>query len=429
MDERLTRTPEQSHLAPEMLADLLSGEIEGDDLRRWVIPHLLHRCPVCRRRVEGIRKLQQRFDHWSESVVVREGQEAPRLLAKLMEHPEEARIRRLASDEVFHTWGLTQLLLQKSRERVHSDARQAVELAELAVEVVDHLPAEPYHPEWVGDLEARTWAVLGNARRVVGELTSAEAAFRRAFAFLEGESTGRPQVRAEMLDLLASLRREQGRLDEALALLDEMESLYRKVGDDHMVGKALLKRAITLNEQGKTRRAVEVVGRATPLLDPARDAQLPRYARQHLVGYLIALDRFAEARERLTELGSDPDWPEAQRQRLRWMEAQIAQGLQEWETAEALYLDLQSWFLRHDLPFDAALVSLDLALLYKETDRDEDLQRLASQILPLFQTRGVGREALASLLLFQQALERKTLTAELLREMRDIVRRRPPERR
>jgi tetratricopeptide (TPR) repeat protein len=429
MDERRTRTPEPSHLAPEMLADLLSGEIEGDDLRRRVIPHLLQRCPVCRRRVEGIRRLQERFDHWNESVVVREGQEAPRLLAKLMELPEEARFRRLSSEESFHTWGLNQLLLQQSRERAHSEPRQAVELAELAVEVVDHLPTEPYHPEWVGDLKARSWAVLGNARRVVGELVSAEAAFRRALALLEGKSTGRPQVRAEVVDLLASLRREQGRLAEALSLLDEMESLYRRAGDDHMVGKSLLKRAVTLHEKGDTHRAVEILGRATSLLDPARQAQLPLFARQHLVCYLIALERFPEARERLIELSSSYDWKEPQRQRLRWAEAQIAQGLEEWETAETLYLELQTWFLNHDLPFDAALVSLDLALLYKETDRDEELQRLASQILPLFQTRGVGREALASLLLFQQALERKTLTAELLREMRDIVRRRRPERR
>lgn len=426
MGERLAETPEQSHLASEMLADLLSGDIESDDLRRRVIPHLLARCPVCRRRVEGIRRLQERFDHWNESVAVREGQDAPRLLAVLMEHPEEARLHRLVSEEDFHTWGLAQLLLQKSRKQVHNAPRAAVELAELAVVVADHLPGTAYHPEWVGDLKARSWAVLGNARRVVGELSSAEAAFRRALACLDGASTGRPWVRAEVMDLLASLRREQGRGEEAYALLDQAESVYRKTGDLHRVGRVLIKRAKSLEEDGRFSEVVDLLQQASSLLDPGLDAHLLASAQKGQTCALIHLGQFSEARAQMSGLWESYRWSELEIQRLRWMEAQIAQGLEEWDAAETLYSQIQTWFLDHELPFDAALVSLDLAVLYAQTGRDDDLQALAVQVLPLFQAQGVGREALAALLLFQQAVERKSLSVELLREVREVVRRRRP---
>jgi len=424
MDERLAQTPEQSHLSPEMLADLLSGEIEDDDLRQRVVPHLLARCPACRRRVDGIRRLQERFDHWSESVVVREGQEAPRLLAALLDHPEDSRLHRLSTDEGFHTWGLTQLLLQKSRELVHSEPHQAVDLAELAVVAADFLAETAYHPEWIGDLKARAWAVLGNARRVAGELTSSEAAFRRALALLLQVSTGRPWIRAEILDLLASLRREQGRLVEALQLLDEAASVYRTTKSGQALAKIQLTRAKTLEEKGDIDESATLLQQILSSLDPGRDTKMAARARTNLVGCLIRLDRFTVARRELRTLEESLELSELERWRLQWLKAQIADGLEEWRAAETLFLETQAWFLDRRLAFDAALVSLDLALLYARTGRDTELQELAAEVLPLFQVEGAEREVLAALLLFQQSVERKSLTAELIREVREVVRRR-----
>jgi len=429
MEERLAQTSEPSHLAPEMLADLLSGEIEDDDLRNRVIPHLLARCSVCRRRVEGIRRLQQRFDHWNESVVVREGQNAPRLLASLMELPPEGRLARLVENEELHTWGLTRLLLRKSREQAHDDTQHAVELAELAVLAADQLPAEAYHPDWIGDLKAQAWAVLGNARRVAGELTSAEAAFRRALTILEQTSTGRPRVRGDVLDLLASLRREQGRFEAARAVLTEAEALFRAEGDRHRVGKVLLIRAKTLEESGKLKEAIDLLRQSTALLEAERDPRLAACAETNLLWYLVGLKRHDEAQEVLQGLLDRYEGTELERKRWRWIEAHIAQGRKEVDSAESIFREVRTWFLDQGLSFDAALVSLDLAVLYAELDREEELQELASEILPLFHAQGVEREALASLLLFQQALERKTLTVGLLREVRELARRQGKPRR
>jgi len=429
MDERLRAVEkddrEPSHLSPEMLADLLSGEIEPDDLRNRVVPHLMARCPVCRRRVEGVRRLQERFDHWNESVAVREGQDAPRLLARLMEHPEQRRLQRLMTDEDFHTWGLAQLLLRKSREQALEDAHQALVSAELAVVVSDHLPEQPYHPDWLGDLKARAWAVLGNARRVAGELGTADMAFQRAEALLAGHAaTGRPRVRAEVLDLLASLRREQGRFEEAHRTLEEAEALFRQEGDRHRVGRVLINRARNYEEEGRLEAAVGLLSQAPELLDHEKEPHLSAYVQHNLTHALVRLGQFQAARKQFQGLAGLRNWSPLELQHLRALGGRIAAGFEEWEGAERAFWEVRAWFLEHDLIFDAALVTLDLALVLLEQGRDDELQKLAAEVLPLFQERGVTREALAALLLFQQALERKSLTAELLREVREVAERR-----
>ena len=50
-------------------------------------------------------------------------------------------------------------------------------------------------------LRARAHACLGNGRRVLGELRSAETAFREAESWLAQSTTGNEQVRAEVDDL------------------------------------------------------------------------------------------------------------------------------------------------------------------------------------------------------------------------------------
>lgn len=79
--------------------------------------------------------------------------------------PEQ--LRRAEEDEALHTWELSQLLLQRSREVVSEFPRKALERTELAVVVSRHL-SPAYDPGWVLDLRARAHAHLGNARRVVG---------------------------------------------------------------------------------------------------------------------------------------------------------------------------------------------------------------------------------------------------------------------
>jgi hypothetical protein len=67
--------------------------------------------------------------------------------------------------------------------------------------------------------------------------------------------------------------------------------------------------------------------------------------------------------------------------------------------------------------YDAAMVSLDLALLYLREGRSEDVKALAEEMLPIFQAQDVHREALAALLLFQDAARRDELTVAAVTDL------------
>jgi tetratricopeptide (TPR) repeat protein len=295
------------------------------------------------------------------------------------------------------------------------------------VRITEYLIEEAYDPEWVLDLQARAWACLGNGLRVLGELWSAESAFRRSEEYLELSMTGNPHVRAEVLDLKGSLRRAQRRLAEAETLAGEALALYRESGDERGMGATLINQAKILEERGEPDRAIGLLEEAAQIIDTA-EGKMPRLllcARHNLAFLLTTSERYAEAtallpavRRLSRELGNPLDLV-----RLRWVEGRIAFGSGEVAVAEAAFREVQSEFFERHMGYDAALVSLDLAVLYAEGGRVAELKSLAVEIMPVFESREVNREAMAALLMFQHAAQEERLTADLARQLAAFLKR------
>jgi len=218
------RNVKDAHLSLETLAKWLAGDLDPEELHTQIVPHLLAGCPVCSGRYDEIQRLKHDLGHWDERVVVFEGQEASELVAELAALPFDRQLDRVAEDSHFQTWAVCQILLRQSLEVAREEPVRAMHLAELAALIAGQLgPA--YDPGWVLDLRARAEACQGNARRALGELHSAETAFRRAEALLAESSTGNPEVRCEILGLKAALLQDQERPEEALRLLEEAAAL------------------------------------------------------------------------------------------------------------------------------------------------------------------------------------------------------------
>jgi len=395
-----------------------------DELRQQVIPHLLERCPVCRETHREILRMQEDLGHWNEEVVVTEGLEAPKLWARLAELQYEEQVKRVDEDPELQAWGLCQFLVKRSFDAGFRDPVAAVDLANLAVTISGRL-GDVYHPEWVNDLRARALAQLGNARRVLGELRSADDAFVLAESSLE-QGTGDPRLQAEVLRLQSSLRRAQRRLDEAFTLADTSLSLYRVAKDAHGIGTALLKKAKILEEMGHLKRAINLLAkRSTEIEDP----RLFACARFNLLVCLTLASRYEEAAELLPEVQLlVQDAQPVDRLRLHWTEANIALGLGRISEAESAFLEVQSSFLEHQMAYDAALVSLDLALVYLREGKLSELKKLAGDLVLLFESRDVHREALGALYLFQKACEEERLTEQTVSRLAEVLRRGQPAR-
>ena len=76
--------------------------------------------------------------------------------------------------------------------------------------------------------------------------------------------------------------------------------------------------------------------------------------------------------------------------------------------------------------YDAALVSLDLARLLAAEGCTDDLKRLAAELMPVFESRDVHREAIVALLIFQRACEEERLTVELVQQLAAYLRQGAP---
>jgi tetratricopeptide (TPR) repeat protein len=414
----------QSHPSLETLARWLAGRLEHDEVLTEIAPHLFDRCLECRARYDEIQRLLQDVGHWDEEVVVVESREAPELFAWLEQHPFDEQLELIEERDEFHAWGLCHFLLTKSQQAVFEEPERATDYAELADRVADHL-GPVYDVNWILDLRTQIFSHLGNARRVLGELRSAEAAFRKAELCASKSTTGNSLVVADLFDLKSSLRRAQRRLAEALDLVSRALSLYEREGHRPGIAKALLHKAKLYEEMADLEQAIDLLQVGAGEIDPSEEPRLYAYARFNLLGCLTQAQRHEEAerllpevRARFHEVAQPLDLV-----RLRWAEASIASGLGRHDDAEAAYREVQKEFLDRRMGYDAALVSLDLAILYAQRGATQKLKRLAAEVMPVFESREVHREAMAALIMFQNACEEERLTVKLARHLATFLQR------
>jgi tetratricopeptide (TPR) repeat protein len=342
---------------------------------------------------------------------------AAALAVDLLDAPEAGR-RELLRQPQLQALGLCELLLERCREAWTEEPARAVELAALAVQVAARLDAAHYGGELVEDVRARAWAHLGNACRIGSDLRRAEEALITAWEHHRqaGEDAF---TEAEILSFEGSLRNSQGRFDEAVRLFDRALAIYREGRDRHREGRTLIQKGMALGDGGRLKEAIRLLGRGLVAIDAAEEPRLEVAARHNLIVYLHeggdsreALTVLEQSR-RLYEILGEP----LHRVRLRWLEGRIDRDLGRLEDAEAALREARSAFLERGIAFDAALVSLDLAMVHARRGDAGEVQRLAAEMLPIFESRDVHSEALAVLVLLRQAVESEEITLEILEQL------------
>ena len=93
------------------------------------------------------------------------------------------------------------------------------------------------------------------------------------------------------------------------------------------------------------------------------------------------------------------------------------------EQAESLFLAARDGFVAEGVPYDTALVSLEFAILYAEQGRMADLKRLAAEMVPIFSSLHIHREALAALAYLKQAVETERVSLALVNGVAAYLRR------
>jgi tetratricopeptide (TPR) repeat protein len=337
-----------------------------------------------------------------------QAREAWALLADLPESQQLA-VVRVARE--FQTWALVERVCEESVVQASRNVERAASLARLAQEIAERVQG----PEgWCKSVQGYAVGHVGNALRVPGELRAADAAFKRALRLWHaGSDPDAVLDPGRLLDLEASLRRDQRRFAEALALLEEA----LKVG--RCPERYLIKKGFTLEVLGEYERAVEALLEAKPLVERQRDERLYDILHLNLALDLCHLGRYGEAQEigrgvrtRAAERGD-----ELGVLRGVWLEGRIAAGLGRPEEARRRLAQARREFAARGMGYDAALALLEEAVLLLEEGRMAEVRALTPSLAKVFDSKGVHREALAALRLFQETAEHEEVTAELARRV------------
>ena len=318
--------------------------------------------------------------------------------------------------------GLVETLLESAQATTAEDPERSYQLAVIAYQVANSIDASGFKKKIINDLKAEAWTYIANARRVVSDLRGAQKAFGVAKIYLEA-GTGDALELGRFLDLRSSLARASREFALAESLLGKAIGLYRTANDEHLEGRAMIKHARLLLEQGAIEDSIERLERAGDLIDPDRDPRLYFVQRENLVWHLTEAGLAERARELLPEVRAlaREHGNRLDRLRLLWIEGLICRNLGQVEMAEEALKQVREGFIDAGIGYDVALVSLDLAALYLEQGRTAEVKELGSETIPQFLARKIGREALAAVALFQEAAKREQATVELVRKTAERI--------
>lgn len=326
-----------------------------------------------------------------------------------------------------HGWPLCEALLRKSYEVRFSDPKRMLALAESAAGVAKHIKLEKYPwPGFVADIRAKAFAELGNAYRLALRFQDAEAALDKAREFLD-EGTGDPLLRARTLDLEASLRSSQRRLDDAITLLDQVHSLYQDAGDPHLAGRALIKQGNSMRCQGYPRKAVDVLERGLKLIEPGRDPQLVSIAQQVLLDALADCGEYNRASRLLLQSGLREAFAAEPLNllKLRWVEGKVLAGLGRVARAEDAFFEVRQGFIQRGQAYDAALVGLDLSAVWLKKGRAAAVRELAEEMYATLDDLGVHTEAARALYFVREACRCEAVSVSMIERVRTFLERLP----
>lgn len=383
----------------------------------------------------GLSPYERRVVREARARVVQNALEA--LDAELPRHVEEARVRRARAEAEEH-WKTLKALPAEERRRLIDQtpescapalvarvcaeslraaahkADRALGLAKLALYIAEHVP---------GDVSLRCQAYaqgfVANALRVMSQLNAASALFAERHKLWDSGTASDPALsEACLLGLEASLCRNQRRFDEAFALLGRALALE----DPREMVNLLIEKSHLQHTKGRYQEAIDTLREAEVLLDPEREPQHWFAVQFNKTANFCRLGQHQEAKKILPTLWDLSLGGDLHLLRLRWLAAEVNAGCGDEEAAVRSLKEVRKEFADLEIPFDAALVSLDLAEIYLKQSRWREVRSLSEEMIQLFRNLGVHREAIASLLLFRESVEREDATVELIRRLAQYLR-------
>lgn len=355
---------------------------------------------------------------WSYRAEDREG--VDELFRILAPYKKADRLFLIAEGREYRNWALAEKFCTESEKAAANDVEKALDFSETALEIACGLPG----PEGFRlHVQGYCQGALANVRRVGGNLPEAERLYVLALK-LWREWKQDPSLLQEswLLDLGASLRMAQRRLEESRSLLQRALKFSLPAAKP----ARLLQRSHVEKLLGEPKKAIATLKQADALLSEYGSTPRLRFAVSfNLAANLLDLSRTREAEKLLPEVRSQAEaiGNGLDLLRVNWLEALADAARRRPARAVASLEKVRDAFAGQGIAYDAALVSLDLAIVLLEQGRHAEVRGVAEEMLRIFQAQKVAPEALASVKLFCEATRREVVTVEIARQAKQELER------
>ncbi len=420
------------HLNRELLRAIARGEVEPRILVRIGLEHLRCLCPTCasewdawesERQIAANDRSERRLKGFLASqlqkITSAEANAVEDLRRLLAIEPDRRMPRIVRSRHRYRSAALVRLLIAEARRAVHSEPQTAYHLADLGFHVAERLTGS----EMAQGLVPLTLAEMGNALRIQSNGLKARELFDRSRALTELSGLSDPSVIARIDHLEACLYMNLRRFAESENLLDRAKVLYGLVGALGEIARVEITRSLMLLESGQPLKALRAIREILQTAAVKDDPKLFLGTRINLARALVETKDLIAARKVL-----DQDEPRQAlvgeplaHLRYPWMRGKIAHAERDFAAAREHFTFARDEFISAGAVYDAALVSLDLALTSLQIGHPKVVRQLAEEMLPIFSSQAIHREALAALQMFQEAAQQEVLTEALVRDLRDYL--------
>jgi tetratricopeptide (TPR) repeat protein len=309
-------------------------------------------------------------------------EQAESLRAELLAHPEAQWLARLHEDPRFLSSDLMELLLEACHTTLAHEPRRALFLSQLTVELARLLGERSGEPDT--EMLCRALCLGSHASRLLRDHPGAEA-FLAKSAFLARDLGSR----GFYLRSLALLRCDQGRTEEALALLHQAGRRFEELEDTAEEAVCLALLGLLYTDQDELDLAAPLLLKAKTGLVGQRRPWLS--AQTHLcLALCFALAKKSQQAHSLRESA----WAfysglqcEDALYSLFWREAQVVEALGDLAPAGRLFDSVRLKLIANDQLAEAALVTVQLGLLLYRQGRAAEARTLSSELAAAFAGR------------------------------------------
>ncbi|MCP3963413.1 MAG: tetratricopeptide repeat protein [bacterium] len=324
-------------------------------------------------------------------------------------------------------------LLDRCDDVLFRDPQSGLKIARIAPQVAQAISARrrpgadqqtPEQKRLRRDLLVRAYASLGDAYRVAGRPHEAEKPFQEASEIVNSEAISRSEG-ANLYRRLAALRACQKRHEDGLELAEKAVEIDRSLDSKKNLAWSLTVVGYVYVEALRFPEAFPSLGEALNLVT-WKSAPRIYHAATHNMAYVISqtgrLDDLDQVRIyiRRARKCAGRGWsvPKA---KLLWIDGKALLRSHFTPLAERRFKRALEVLRMFRAPFDVALVSLDLTVLYLRENRWRELEELAKETYRLFRELSADSEAIAALSLWLTAARKHTLTADLIADVAATV--------